>query len=112
MRRLKFSILPLALLLLSGCATLGIPQADTFNKRVLAANALVESAAGTIETLRLAGKISKPDAQEVQDQARNAALAIDVAVDVHATNPAEADTRLDAAVVALRALTAYLESQQ
>jgi hypothetical protein len=40
----KLALLPILLILVAGCAALGVPQADTFNKRVIVANSIVESA--------------------------------------------------------------------
>jgi len=108
----KLSILTLLLVLVAGCAALGVPQADTFNKKVVAANAIVESAAGTIATLAGAGKISTEDAHKYLDQAKDAAHAIDVTREVYATNPGEAENRLGAIIVGLNALTALLEAKK
>ena len=110
--KLKLSVAWLLALLLVGCSTLGVPAADTFNKRVVAANALVEQASATVETLLVAGKISKEEAQQYNQRAKDAAAAIDIARSAQATDPAEADARLSAIMNALNALVAELEKRQ
>lgn len=108
----KLSILPLLLLMLAGCAALGVPQADTFNKRIVVANGVVESTTKTIETLYVAGKLTKDEAQEANEQAGNAAVGIDIARQTHTTDPAAADAKLTATLAALNALNAYLENRK
>lgn len=109
--KLKLSILPL-LLLLAACTTLGVPQADTFNKRVVVANGVVEATTKTIETLYVAGKLDKEEAHKANEQASNAATGIDIARQTHTTDPAAADAKLTATLAALNALNAYLESKK
>ena len=107
----KLAALPI-LLILAACASLGVPQADTFNKRVVVANGIVESTAKTIETLFVAGKLSKDEAQQANDRAKDLATGIDVARQVYPTDPAGADDRLTAAITALNALNAFLETRK
>lgn len=100
------------LLILAACQSLGIPQADTFNKRVIVANGIVESTTTTIETLYLAGKLSKDEAQRANAQATNAATGIDVARTAHDSDPATGNTKLTSVIAALGALNAYLEQKK
>lgn len=111
MHRLKLSILPL-LLILAACSTLGVPAADTFNKRVIVANSLAESAANTIATLKTAGKLSAQEAQSALDRVRTTATGIDIASEIHPTDPSAADARLSLVIASLNALLVELEKRQ
>lgn len=100
--------LPLILLLLSACATLGVPQADTFNKRLAAGYVTVTGVRNTADTLLSASKITPEDAQNVNDQADNARTGLDLARQIHTSNPPAGDAKLDAVVTGLTALESYL----
>lgn len=112
MRKLKIPLAFVLLVLLSACQTLGVPQADTFNKRVIVANSIVEQSANTVSTLVSAGRLSHEDAQRSLDRVRDAAAGIDVARQVLPDDPAAADAKLSAVIAALNALNLYLESQK
>jgi hypothetical protein len=94
------------------CASLGVPEADTFNKKTVVANGLVESASATVETLYTAGKLSQPDARSFNQRLENAAKAIDIAKQVHQTDPATADARLSAIIAGLNALQSELQARK
>lgn len=111
MKRLK-TALAVMVVVLSGCAVLGVPPADTFNKRVVVANGIVEQVSRSVETLFVAGKLSQADAQQYNERAENAATGIDAAVQVHATDPTGADAKLSAIITALNILKAELEKRQ
>lgn len=100
------------LLILSACAVVGVPKADTFNKQVVVANGLVESVANTAASLHAAGKISDADRANVYQQGTEARAAIEVVRQVHATDPLAAENRLNTIIVALTALQTRLEKQQ
>lgn len=108
----KYAVLPFLLVLLAGCAALGVPEADTFNKRVIVANSIAESAASTVATLTATGKLSKEDAQSALDRVRTAAIGIDIARDALPADPKAADARLTAVVAALNAIVAELETRK
>ena len=112
MRKYVPFIAAIIVVLIAGCAALGVPAADTFNKKVVSANAIIESAAETNEAVRAAGKIGKEESQKIHDQLVSIAAGIDIAREVYATNPTEATNRIDAAIVALNALNAYLGSKK
>lgn len=105
---LAFSIV----LFLAGCAALGVPPANTFNKRALVANTTIESAAITVKRLYDTGKISGTEANDVTEKLQVAADTVDAAVNIHWITPEEANTRLDAAILALQALEAFLRTKQ
>lgn len=111
MRLQRLSLIPLLLVLLAGCGSLGIPQADTFNKRIVVANSLVESASATVETLYTAGKLSQPDARQFNQRCADAATGIDIARQTHVTDPSAADARLTAIIAGLNALSAELKTR-
>lgn len=110
--KLKLSILPLLIVLISGCASLGVPKADTFNKQIVVANGLVASAASTAETLLTAGKITQGEARDVVEQGTEARATIEVIRQLHATDPLAAENRLNTIIAALTALQTRLEAKQ
>jgi hypothetical protein len=97
---------------LASCASLGIPQADTFNKRVAVANSVIESTANTIQTLFVAGKLSKAESQKALDQTKSASAGIDIARKIRAEDPRGANNQLAAIITTLNALNVYLQSRQ
>jgi hypothetical protein len=99
------------MLLLSGCAMLGVPQADTFNKRVVQANGMVEVVANMVPVAFEAGKIDREDARITLDRLRMTATTIDNAVLVRSTNPTESDALLTSAITALTVIKAGLEER-
>lgn len=107
----RLYLLTALLLLLSACQTLGVPQADTFNKKLAAGYTTVTGIRNTADALLSAQKITPDDAQNVNDQADNARTGLDLARQMHATNPAAGDARLDAVVTGLAALNAYLATK-
>lgn len=100
------------LLILTACAALGVPKADTFNKQVVVANSIVESVATTAASLHAAGKISDADRTNVYTQGTEARAAIEVVRQLHATDPLAAENRLNTIIVALTALQGRLEAQE
>ena len=111
LKRLKAACL-VFIVMLTGCAALGVPPADTFNKRVIVANGIVEQVSRSVETLFVAGKLSKEDAQQYNERLETAATGIDAAVQVHATDPTGADAKLSAIITALNILKGELEKRQ
>ncbi len=99
-------------LILAGCTTLGGAPADTFNKQVVVANGLAESAANTIAILRQSDRLSQVDAQDALDTVADAAAGIDAARALWPGDRSEAATQLDAIVTSLNALNAYLSAKQ
>jgi len=111
MKRHYTAFYVLLLVALSACATLGVPPADTFNKKLAAGYTMTTGARDATATLLSSGKLSASDAQNVQDQLNNARTGLDVARQVYATNPTAGDAKLDAVVTGLTALQAYLQSR-
>jgi hypothetical protein len=104
-------LLPLLLLLVSACASLGVPSPTSFNQKELAALNTVDAVVQSSSTLYAAGKISKADAQQVHDQAVNLKAGIDIAEQIHMQNPAAGDGKLAATITALTALQGYMTSR-
>jgi hypothetical protein len=102
--KLKVSILPL-LIILAGCAALGVPTPQSFNERVAAGYVSVTGVRTTAATLLNGQVISSSDAENVQKQAEVAREALDVA----RTLPAiDAENKLTSALSILEAARAYL----
>jgi hypothetical protein len=100
------------IIMLSACAALGVPKADTFNKQVIVANGMVESAATTAASLHAAGKISEDAKTDVYSKGTQARASIEIIRQLHATDPLAAENRLNTIIVALTALQAQLEAKQ
>jgi hypothetical protein len=101
----------LLFVLLTACATIGVEAPKTFNEKLGAGYATVTAVRDTTGTLLTANKLSADDAQNVQAQADNARTGLDLARQIHATNPSGGDAKLDAVVTGLTALQAYLNSR-
>lgn len=101
----------LLLILLTACQTLGIATPQTFNQRLAAGYATVTGVRDTTAALLTANKLSVADAQNVQTQADTARTGLDLARQLHATNPPAGDAKLDAVVTGLAALEAYLSTR-
>jgi len=99
-------------LLVAGCAALGVPPANTFNKRAVVANATIEASAITVKRLYDAGKISAEESRDLVDNLQVAASTVDGAVAIYKADPTEANTRLEAVILGLQTLEAYLRSKQ
>ncbi len=98
-------------LTLSACASLGVPSPDTFNKRVAVAQTTVQTVAESATAAYTAGKLSETDRTNVVTTGRSTLAAIDVARNMHATNPTGAENKLASALAILVALQTYLASQ-
>lgn len=102
----------LLLVLLTACATFNVPAPTTWNQRVLAAYNLEDSVVQSVQTLAVAGKISKGDAQKFHDQAVELKNGIDLADQMHSGNPAQGEDALATTITALQALQAELQKRQ
>jgi hypothetical protein len=108
----KLSIIPL-LLILTACAALSVPPADTFNKRAAAATATVNTVSQTALTLLQARKITPDESDRYIARAEEAQKAINVARSIYADDPMDdGQHRLVMAIRALEVLTAELEARK
>ena len=103
-------LLPLLLLVLSACTALGVATPQTFNEKLVVGYSTVTASRDATATLLSSGKLSAPDAQNLEQQLDNARTGLDLARQIHATNPSVGDAKLDAVVTGLTALQAYLQS--
>lgn len=110
MRKFVAGIL-VAVTLLAGCASLGIPSADTFNKRLAAAYVVNTGVRTNATVLLRAGQISVADAENVLKQTDVARQGLDVTRVISKTDVATADQRLNAVRAGLAALQSYLNSR-
>lgn len=101
----------LLLAMLTACGALGIPKAETFNQRLLLAYNSVETSNKIAKTIAVDKKISVADAENLNGRIRDARIALDVAAQVGKINLSDATTRLDAVIVTINAIQAYLDSK-
>lgn len=99
-------------LMLFACAQLGVPAADTFNKKALVAYSTVEGVAKTAASLRAAGKLSDSDRENVLTTGRAAVTGIELAKQMRPADPQAAEDKLTATITVLSALSAYLASKE
>jgi len=97
--------------LLTGCAALGLATPKTFNQKFAVGISSVTSARQTALTLLTARKISADDAANVQAQADNARTGLELARTIHASLPEQGEAKIDAVLIGLNGLTAYLCSR-
>jgi hypothetical protein len=102
----------LLLVLLAGCGVLGIQAPTTFNERALAATATVNTASQTVLTLLQARKITPDESDRYTDRAEDAQEAINLARSIYASNPLDAENRLELTIQLLQMLTAELEKRK
>lgn len=99
------------LLILTACAALGVPKAETFHQKLAGGYTTVAAARDTTATLLSAGRITAADAQNIQNQCDNLRSGLDVARSLHASDPAIGDDKLAAIITGLNTLSAYLASR-
>lgn len=97
---------------LAACAQLGLQSPDTFNKKMVAAYATVQTLAETANTAYQADKLSDTDASNVMKTVNASMAALKTAAVLHDTDPAGADTKLAATLAILTALQAYIIAHQ
>jgi hypothetical protein len=99
------------LLLLSGCAALGLATPKGFDQQLAEAYG-VHTAVLTASTVALStGAISSTEATQVNTQALSARTLLDTAKSIEKSNPNGASTDLTLAISALGALQSYLNSR-
>jgi hypothetical protein len=98
-------------MLLSACTALGIQAPETFNQRLAVGYVTVEGVAKQAQALRASGKLSDADRANVVSTNASAIAALDLAKQMHATNPQAGTEKLTAAITVLNALSAYLATK-
>jgi hypothetical protein len=101
-----------AFALLSACASLGVPPADTFAKRLAAGYVTVQTVAEGAAKLHAAGRITSDEARRVHAGLGDAVVGLDAAGALGSTDLAAAQTRLQASIQVLTALQAFLATKQ
>ena len=96
------------LLLLAGCASLGVPSPSSFNERVAAAQTATIAIIDGSKVLLDAKKITYDDAVNIVKQTDNIMEALQIARTLNGTNPVAANDKLSATLLALNALQSYL----
>ena len=109
---MKKLTIALAVLILSGCAALGVPVPQTFNQKALVAYNGATALVTTVTNLDAAGVITDADAKNVAAQADNVKAGIEIARQAEAAVAGSGGTKLDAAVAILTAAQTYLCSKQ
>lgn len=97
---------------LSACASLGVPTADTVNKKAAEGYITITAAANVVTTARVAGKMSEADRDKTVAALQSFKVALDTVVKSAPTDPAAADAKLRDILLALNALSAGLATQQ
>lgn len=108
---MKTLFLSLILFLLTGCSTLGIPTADTFNARLAVGYSTVTTVRLTAKTLLDSQRITAEDGQNVLDQTNHARAGLDIARKLAAVDLKQADAKLTAIRITLDALKEYLDKR-
>lgn len=108
------NVIPIILLAftIAACAQLGVPAADTFNKKAVAAHNTVSGIAKAATTLRAAGKLSDADRDNIVATLRSAETGIDLATMVAKTDAPAGMTKLDTSIAVLAALQTYLLTKE
>lgn len=110
-RRTRLAFLAVALSLITGCASLGLAPADSFDARLAYAygthTAVLQAASAAVT----AGTLSPNDGETVLTLARQSRTLLDSARAVEHTDPSTAAGRLALAVNILNHLQTYLQSR-
>ena len=112
MKKLFYSPIIAVLMLLSACAALGLPTANSFSERVALSYATVEGVTRSTTVLLNAKAISVSDAENVLTQSKNALAGIDIAKSMEKTDMTAADAKLNAVRTILTALQAYITTKE
>lgn len=112
MERATLALTLAAVLIVAACSTLGLPTPTTFNQKLAVAYSADTAVLQDTDTLKVAGKITAKDAQNIESQADNIKAALDIAREVYATDQATGNNKLAATVTALTALQNYITAQK
>lgn len=104
-RSVRYSALSFALILVA-CATM--PKA--FNEKLGSGYATVTEVRETTTTLLEADQISVQNAENIQKQADNFRLGLDIAREMHLQAKPGSDSKLDSVISGLTALRAYVRN--
>lgn len=99
-------------ILLTGCSTLDIPVADTFNERLAIAYASVTAVRRTATTLLDAKKLSADDGDNVLKLTDHARAGLDIARTLSRSDMTGANAKLASIRTAVTAIQTYLASRE
>lgn len=112
MIRLRNLSLFLLVFALAGCAQLGIADADTCKKKIVAAGATVQTIYESSNAAYQADKLSETDMDNVITVLNASLVSLMTALPMCATDQAGAETKLSTTLQILTALNAYLVAHQ
>lgn len=98
--------------LLTACTLMGQPTPDSFNQKLEGAYRTAETIVRSNSILLNAHKISSADAENVAKEVDAGKQGLDIARDIHTTDPQAGSARLTATLAGLHALEAYLKTQE
>lgn len=98
--------------MLTACAQIGLPPAETFSEKLAAGYSLNSQVRATATELLKAKKISVSDAEQVLEQTNNARAGLDVAREMSKFNLEAADAKLTAIRTILVAVQTYLAARK
>ncbi len=105
-------MLAVVLTAVQGCAALGVPTADTVNKKAAEGYITITAAANTVVTLRTAGKMSEADRDKTVGTLQAAKTGLDALVKSAPVDPAASDAKLREILLIINGITAALAAQQ
>ncbi|HEU4600513.1 MAG TPA: hypothetical protein VFS24_01025 [Steroidobacteraceae bacterium] len=94
--------------LLVACQTINLNAPKSFNAKLQDGYTAVTAVVTTASTLYAAGKLSDADKANLVQMAQTAKDGLDIARQVHSTDPQAGDDRLAAVIAGLTALQNYL----
>jgi PBP1b-binding outer membrane lipoprotein LpoB len=112
MKALRYASFLVAVMVLAGCAQLGLATPETFNQKAAVAMGSVTQVRETATSLLQAKQINTADAENILKATDVARTGIDTARAMHASDPTAANSKLESIRTGLAALTAYLASKQ
>lgn len=98
-------------LVLTGCASLGLAPADSFDTKLAYAYSTHTGVLQAAAISKLNGSITKAEAEQVAALADQSKMFLDSARAVETTNPTGAQNNLTLALAVLNQLQSYLSSQ-
>ena len=99
------------LVLLTACSTINLNAPKSFNAGLQDGYTMVTAIAQTAATLKTAGKITDSDVTNIVTVLENMKSGLDVARQIHVTNPQAGADRLSAVISSLTALQTYLATR-
>ncbi len=112
MHKTKIPFLFALFIFVSACTSLGVPQPDTFNKKVAAAITMTNTASQTVLTLLKARKITPDESDRYLDRIDSSVKSIAFVQAIHEAEPQAAELRLAVAIKTLELLITELDGRK